>query len=246
VLVGLLAPALACAATYYVDSDWTNNPGGGTAANPYNNISNALAVANAADGNTLLVAGGVYRDAAGGGKESFPATGYVIRAAMTIRGGYAGWDGTNTFDWTTWAPRSAVLDLTNTASRALYLGVDKAVTIEGLTFLNAVNTNAGAAAYLMSAAGLIVRNCLFTNNVNLSTANSGGALFLGDSWTTGPKVLDSDFVGNRSAASGGAIYLMPYYSSSTLLISNCLFDANVASSDGGAVALNDAYQSGIA
>jgi predicted outer membrane repeat protein len=39
---------------------------------------------------------------------------------------------------------------------------------------------------------------------------------------------------------------MPYYSSSTLLISNCLFDANVASSDGGAVALNDAYQSGIA
>ncbi len=241
----LLAAALAAsgaarAATYYVDAKWPGPAFNGTASEPYQTLNAAIAAANAADGNIILVAEGIYKDTLDGGYEAFPAVGYTLTKSVTIRGGYAGWDGA-AFDWTTRALRSSIVDLTNTTSRALYLNASKTVTLEGITFRNSRTTqSSGGAIYFNNHNTLTMTDCLFTNNV-ITTGSGGAVCSIPGGWTTAPRILNCDFVDN-AAPNAGALYLQPYYANTTLLVSNCLFEANQATVDGGAVGLNNAFQ----
>ncbi len=240
VVAAVLAVSGVHAATYYVDVNWSG-PYNGTASEPYRTLNAAIAAANAADGHTIIVADGVYRDASDGGFETFPAVGYSLSKSVTMRGGYTGWTSGSSFDWGSRAMRSSIVDLTNTTSRALYQNVSKTLLLEGFTFRNSrtLQTNGGA-VYLTGHNALTLADCLFTNNV--ITSGSGGAVCsIPAGWTTAPKIVNCDFVGN-AAPNSGALYLQPYYANTMLLVSNCLFQANQATVDGGAVALYNAFQ----
>jgi len=253
---GLLVSAAGYAVSYYVDVNYTG-PGSGTSADPYNTLTAALAASNASHvgwssvSNTIYVADGTYRSSnVPGGLESFGAAGLAIAGASTsgtrIWGGYAGYNaGAGTFDWSTRAPRSSVIDLTGANARAFYSNgtMDRSYDeVDGLTFSNANNTLAGGAVNLGGggyAAGARITNCLFQNNV---TTNDGGAAVVSGVYEAGmPYVRNSDFVNNK-AANGGAVKLSYYFQYSDAEVTDCRFQGNEATTgSGGALFVNGDY-----
>jgi predicted outer membrane repeat protein len=158
---------------------------------------------------------------------------------MTVAGGYAGWQGGTTFDWTTRTSRATIIDLQGAASRAFRAqwlsgnGPSSGPTFEGLTFQNANVTNDGGAIHVAEQNywTAYVTNCLFTNNT--TTTGNGGAVRLGSAYVSGA-IRSSDFIGNRAATNGGAVAF--YVGQGTPMVEDCTFLRNTATvSRGGAI-----------
>ena len=237
-VTGFLAACMmtAQAALFYVDGDWSGTETGGTST-PYNTIAEAVTAANAVSGaSSLYFASGNYRDVANGGFEDYSAGGgasgggYNLTQAISIYGGYAGWQGGTTFDWTTRNPRSTTIELKSASSRAFSYTGSGTPVFDGLTFQNANTTGDGGAIAVPETygRGLSLNNCLFTNN---TTTGSGGAAYLRNQAQS--LVTNCDFRGNSAGVDGGALIFHAQYAD-TSQIQNCTFTNNTATSYGGA------------
>jgi len=120
-------------------------------------------------------------------------------------------------------------------------GFGAIVTYTDCLFENNMSlTSAGGALALQNdSTSIIVNNCEFTGN---TASTSGGAIFSGASESSGILTVDgSTFLAN-SAGTGGAIYQNEAGDDdiSTLTLSNSVFGLNGAASQGGAINLGDA------
>ncbi len=162
-LVALVGP-LKAAADYYVDLDWTGATNG-TETEPYTTLSAAV-VPFVANGGSVLVAGGVYKSVSEGGYENFGMNGYdigVSNKAGVWQGGYAGWDGVSSFDWTE-ASRTYPTS-TN--------GDEVSMTVVDLT-----NANSRAFCFSQYGVNIDFEGFLFRNSSVTQSAYKGGALFM--------------------------------------------------------------------
>ena len=244
-VLGLVA-SVASAGTYYVDLDWTGTESG-TQTEPYKTIKAGVAAADAsAAPRRVYIAAGTYADVANSGTEDYSAGGgsdhgIVISTVMTVAGGYAGWQGGASFDWSEGSrtPRATIIDLHGADSRAFRAewpggnGPSSGPTFDGLTFRNADVTGDGGALY-GSAHNywiLSVTNCLFTNN---AAASSGGAVRM-DSRYVSASVKNSDFVDNRATNDAGAVAFYSAVGGNGTVVENSTFLRNTAGSQGGAI-----------
>jgi len=183
-----LVAGMVSAKDWYVD---VNAPGGGdgSAGAPFTSITAAVAAGDLAgppqwDPDNIYVAAGTYTSNKNGGNEDFGSEGIELRQfGYTLRGGYAG-DG----DWSEGnrVMRSTVIDLTLAEARAFYLfknyeSRNLNPVIEGFSFINADHDLNGGAIGIgwinghdWENCGMIVRDCLFSNNV---TRGNGGGIF---------------------------------------------------------------------
>ena len=91
----------------------------------------------------------------------------------------------------------------NKMARIFNIHADHAITITGITFINANNANDNDDANggsINSDGTLIISNCNFINN---TAAGNGGAVYLGSS--AGDTITDCTFEGNVAGGNGGAI-----------------------------------------
>lgn len=102
------------------------------------------------------------------------------------------------------------------------------IVISNLNFINAYDSDSGAAVYIREGSA-VFKNCKFINN---SVAGEGGAVD-----TNGFTVFDNCYFQNNFAGKdGGAIYAYyPYEDVHSLFITNSVFRDNFASGNGGAV-----------
>lgn len=244
----LLICAAAHGADFYVDPSYS---GAGTGPNdPYQTLGAATTAANAAGGShNIYIAAGTYADLANGGLEDFDgggSNGISVTRKINFYGGYAGYEGGATFDWTTRAPRTSVVDLKGAGARAFDNNYGSHVydgpLFDGLTFRNADHSGSGAA--LRSNAGygtgVYINDCLFQNN---TTTASGGAVYLNssasDAW-----VRNSDFYSN-SASNGGGLWWGPSFTA-THEVTDSSFSGNTATGSGGAMYVSEGSNSGVA
>ena len=114
-------------------------------------------------------------------------------------------------------------------------------TLDGITFQNAKDASAGTGSALVfenSNGDLVVNNCYFLNNTNVSSSHGGGAVRINCS---GHKATFNhcEFYGNSATGSlgGGAMYVG---SAGTVSLNDCIFGSsdnpNTATNNGGAVA----------
>lgn len=259
-----LAAGTTLATDFYVDLDWTGTEAG-TQTQPYRTISNAVVAANNSTLGTptsparhvVRIAAGTYKDVANGGLEDFsepantnyptPVTGggyklgdslggtYDRARVVDIFGGYAGWQGGSSFDWTEGSrvPRSTIIDLQGANSRAFYNNHGThAVTgplFDGLTIINGNVTNSGSGGAAIQCTGgyqmtMFINNCSLSNNV-ATNAGYGGAVMLGGRNDAG-YVRNSEFVNNRATYGGAA------YSDNFSQCSNTVFRGNQATVGG--------------
>jgi predicted outer membrane repeat protein len=215
--LGLLASAgVASAASYYVDKNWTG-PYNGTTNQPFQTIKAGVdAACTSAAPRNVYIAAGTYADVANSGTEDYSAGGgsdhgILISNVVTVAGGYAGWQGGSTFNWTaaSRAPRSTVIDLQGANSRAFCAdwpagnGPSSGPTFDGFTFRNANATGDGGAIFAADDNywSAFATNCLFTNNV---CTGNGGAIRTRAQGMTG-WIRNCDFVDNLAATNGGAV-----------------------------------------
>jgi hypothetical protein len=266
----LVTSASVWANNYYVDLDWTGTASG-TQTEPFKAISNATETARLVSGtHNIYIAAGTYADVANGGTEDFNAyigqngsvaangggyplgnwSGWGVSSLVNVYGGYAGWQGGSTFDWTEGSrvPRSTIIDLQGANSRAFfnnaYLNAGSAL-IDGFTFVNGNVSGGTTISYAGGAVlngtpnwgangqSIYINNCLFSNNV--STAGGGAVGFYAGN---GGWVKNSEFINNRTkhasglGGGGGAVCVS---SESGLLFANCLFRGNMATNYGGSL-----------
>jgi hypothetical protein len=167
-----LGAGAARATDFYVDLDWTGTEAG-TQTQPYRTISNAVAVTKSTAGtHNIYIAAGTYKDVANGGLENYdsikggngvtdPGGGYPIgnnsifsggvNSIVSVYGGYAGWQGGSTFDWTAGSrvPRSTIIDLQGANSRAFFNNsyFSAGGVYDGLTIQNGNITGGTADGY---------------------------------------------------------------------------------------------------
>ncbi len=238
-MAALSGCGMALGATFYVDVNWTGS-GTGTASDPYRTIGSAVTAANAGAGNQIWIADGSYTSTVIGGLESFGASGLTLTQGTAIYGGYAGWQSGSTFDWSTRAPRSTVIDLTGANSRALYRGgsgeLNWGPTVDGLTIRNGNVTGDGGAigGTLTDHSGWTINNCLFDSN---RASGKAGAVYLRAQWNVSGYVTNCDFVNNTAGSSAGALYLDTgaLIGGNKMSVQNSTFRGNAATTNGGAV-----------
>jgi len=204
------------AATYHVDSGWTG-ASSGTAAAPFHTIAEAAALVSASSGHTVKIAGGRYASIGQGGLENFGTAGYNLGTANNhsarIEGGYGGWQGGTTFDWT---------------SRTL--PVAGALNPSTMTVIDLVGANSRAFTHGAYQQDVRYSGLAFVNS-NVTQANyKGGAIYAGGGYKpTG--VADSVFENNRTTGDGGAVYMSGRGGS----LERVVFKSNTAGKSGGGV-----------
>jgi hypothetical protein len=239
----LASACVASAGSYYVDVDWTG-PYNGTTNAPFNTIkAGADAACTSAAPRALYIAAGTYADVANGGTEDYSAGGgsdhgILISNVVTVAGGYAGWQGGATFDWTAAlrVPRSTIIDLQGANSRAFCAdwpagnGPSSGPTFDGFIFRNANVTGDGGAIFAADDNywTTYVTNCLFTNNV---ASRNGGAVKMGTVYVEG-SLRSCDFVDNRAGTNGGAAA----FNGESTVVEDSTFLRNIATTErGGAI-----------
>lgn len=243
----LLATATTRGADFYVDPAYAGSGSGQT--DPFPTLGAATAAANTAAGShNVYIAEGTYADIANGGLEDFDAggsNGISVTRKINFYGGYAGYEGGATFDWSTRQPRTSFIDLEGGNARAFVNNYGTHVStgplFDGLAFQNANHSGDGGA--LLSSGGygttMFVNDCLFQDN---TTSSSGGAVYLSASASSG-WIRNSDFQ-NNTAANGGALYWSPAYQH-THEVTDSRFEGNSATGAGGAIYVNEHSNSGV-
>ncbi|MHC4742795.1 MAG: choice-of-anchor Q domain-containing protein, partial [Planctomycetota bacterium] len=170
------------------------------------------AVDAALDGDTILLADGVYK---GLGNKEIALGG----KAITLRSESG--------------PENCIIDCED---RGQAFAIDseepKAIRIEGLTITNG-NAEQGGAIYLNDYADPTIVDCVFKEN----SATLGGAIYRR---LAEPNIVNCTFVGNSAAQAGGAIYDYASRKRGGLALIDCSFVGN-HSRDGGALYCDRTY-----
>ena len=122
----------------------------------------------------------------------------------------------------------------NTATEdggGMWFNNSSAPTLTDCTFANNESSSQGGAVYCDNGAPMFV-NCIFENNT--ADTGGGGTCF----YNSSPTLEDCMFTANtavNSGSQGGAVVL----DGSDGVFTNCLFDGNSASNDGGGVCVQD-------
>lgn len=238
---------------FYVDAQASGLNNGQSWADAFNNLHDALVVAQAGD--EVWVAEGIYYPTAGGDRSAR----FEPLSGLRLYGG---------FNKSELVPEQrnpelhpSILDgdigipgdsLDNSWNLLYWYRPDSNSRLDGFILRNAVANKpdvgftdpgaAGAALYVMAfnaEAYPIIYGCRFHNN---SAAGDGGAVFVngGGSGSAAPQFLHCRFTYNRSERNGGAIHRFGGSWRNTLPdIGNCRFEYNIARRKGSAVLFSD-------
>jgi hypothetical protein len=202
-LVFAVCPILAQATDYYVATTGTNDPGGGSAGNPWKTITYALSQVSGS-GHTINVAAGTYDTALG---ETFPLS---MKNGVSLQG-----DGAAT----------TILDANDTAGVIQASSIASPTTLDGFTITNGSTSGYVGAGINADGCTWAVSNCIITSNQNPSGA--GGGMYC--QYYDYTAYTNCSFTYN-SAGGGGGIYI--YYRSAPTF-TNCVISNNSASSGAG-------------
>lgn len=193
--------------TFFVDVNSPNNPGTGTAADPFRKIQDAID--NSADGDVIEIKPGTYT---GDGNCNLDPNGKSI----TIRS--INPDDAN-------IRKNTVID-PNQAGRGFYFhnGEDENCVISGLTIKNGSATDYGGGIYCYETSPLIEKCIIKGNHSN----DSGGGLF---SSYGSPQLTDCLITNNEADSFGGGI--SSYQSS--IKLEKCVVITNTAAETGGGI-----------
>jgi hypothetical protein len=240
VFILLAAPSAFAGTVYHVDSAAEPGGDGTTWATALDELQAALLAAG--PGDEVWVVGGTYAPAPPGGS---PDLSFVLPPGVAVYGGFAG-DETSRDERDPLArPTTLSGDLngddapgwmhrTENSRRVIRAGggADPGV-LDGLTIRGGYGASAFGSAIFVDAGAATARGCVIAD----SLATSGGGIGV----TTGTLALvDCTIAGNRAwSGRGGGLYVA---AGSTLSVSGCAFQANVASGasgvgDGGAIFL---------
>ena len=239
IIVGLLLAAKCMAATHYVVPPGT---AGVTPADPFTNWVTAgtsiVEVVNAAVTNTggrlVWVTNGTY----------YPtASIYIANASLFRLQSVNGRDKTilngsqttNRCTYFDYQSLNCVFDgftVTNyyfspDAGRGTVYG--PVITVINCLFTGNTNLTGNGGAIMEGKGGATITNCIFRNNYSVY----GGALYIAGGYplpTT--QITDCRFEGNKVIGNYGGAF---YFGSSNIIVSNCVFISNSASSIGGAI-----------
>ena len=220
-LMPLLLVCIASATDYYVDANYgSDDPGGGTEANPFRTISYALGYA-ASSGDNIYIAAGIYDTALG---ESFPLG---MNYNVNLLGA---------------GPDVVTVDAGQSGAHVVSCVGDGSPTISGLTITGGL---AGAdTAYTADVFGggiLIwncsptVENCVITENESVGEyAGAAGIACVGALWgTASPTILDCVIshntvttTGPDDGAGGGIGCMAVYWGTCNVTIQDCAVVSN--------------------
>ncbi len=197
----VLAVSTARADTIHVSAANCPGPGNGSEAEPYCSVQTAID--NAVDTDEIIVAQGVYLEAA------IDFLGKAIRLRST--------DPTDPM-----VVSNTVLDGVGTGLGVVLIlsGEGPDTVLDGFTITGGIATGGGG-GMAIEFTSPTVSNCVFSGN---SAANGGGIF----NFFASPTVINCTFSGN-SATAGGGIHNF----SSNPTVTNCLFLGNTANSGGG-------------
>lgn len=190
---------------HYVSAD-AQSGGNGSIENPFNNIQEAID-----KGGSIFVKNGTY--------SVYDDSGYEITKSIRIVG----------------EDRDSVIIDAGNNGRIFLIDSDIEVTFINVTFINGNNENDyiydGGGAIYIGDGTTTIDNCYFANN-NAKDGYStyGGAIYQGG----GNLNISNSYFKNNNAEYGSAVAINGF-SYSTLNITNCIFESNTASEDGGAV-----------
>lgn len=102
-------------------------------------------------------------------------------------------------------------------------GASQATTVSNCIFVDNTAENSGGGMYINGGKPLIT-NCFFTGN----ESGSGGGIYDG---SDGATIMNSVFVGNSTSGDGGGIAVVG--AGNDTIIANCIFDGNMAFNGGG-------------
>ena len=200
------------------------------------------------DGRTIRLGTGEYNNFIGtaGARRSIYTDLLDEKPAIMIKGGYDPATGEIS------ATEETVFDAVRTAGATGFFkfntGCFRKITIEGITFKNAVCANQGGALYFGCPAELTgckfdncsssdaggalyfangeheITDCIFTNNAATSTTNelTGGAVYVGGSASV--HLQGCDFTANSTNVTGGGA--LAVYSTALTTVANCSFVGN--------------------
>lgn len=215
------------------------------------------ALAQAQWGDTVWVAAGQYRPAAGNDRDSSfrPASG------VRLYGGFAGNE--NSLEQRDWNANLTVLsgdiglpdDSTDNSYTIMYLDQpDSTTVVDGFVFRHGMATTtlgeavtsprrSGGALYIMGADGeayAIVRHCRFERN---RARSHGGAVYVNgtQNGSVAPQFLDCIFVDNSAGSDGGAVHRNgSSWAERVPDFGHCIFERNQAGRHGGGLFFQDA------
>ena len=214
-LTAVIVPASVVMAqtTWYVDDD--NCPGGtGTAADPFCTIGQAVAAANPAGGDTIIIAAGTYSPSTNG--EAFEI--YVDKD-LTIQGAGA---------------RVTIIDAEDT-DRVFDID-DCTVVMSRMTIQNG-NTGGGGGGIRVEDSDVTLDSCAISSNEALK---GGGIYNLGDA-DVRMTMTDCTVSGNHADFDGGGIHNYGEDEDVYLTMTNCTVSGNTAGDDGGGIANEAEY-----
>lgn len=218
----------------YVDDDATPGGGGSSWVAAYDDLQDALALADS--GTTIRIAGGVYHPDRGLGDR---AASFVIPDGVVVLGGYAGLSGGDPNE------RDLLLHETilsggigqdcgcvdDSYHVVTLQAVGAATLLDGVTIASgnadeSAPTGAGGGIYASGSVVTLVDCTLHENRAD----SGGGVALLGGSELFCTRC---SFVDNRVTGTGGAIYAL----GSSMTLSDCQFVDNRAAIKGGAISL---------
>jgi len=214
IFVGILALLFGSGlkgATVYVDAAGPNEPGMGTAADPFRQIQDGIDAANPND--IVEIRPGLYT---GAGNYDLDPGGKSI----TIQG-------VSPFEPSVAA--ATIIDA-NGAGRGFYVhsGEDANCVIQGLTIRNC-RTNGSGAAICCAQTSPVVNNCVISSCFSVY---GGGAILC---WDSSSAISNCILSNNSTSAKGGGIWLI----SADVTVSNCTISGNSATQYGGAIHCSD-------
>ena len=217
ILVCLIVPLpKAFAAIWYVDGTKSLSGDGANWGNAFVSIQEAISNENVQEDDEVWVIASTY----------FISTDIMVNKAIGIYGGFTGSESVRS--QRDWSQNQTIIDGQSLVDHCINISAD--ATIDGFTVTGGYS-NGGASGIEYFGGGLIalnsapvIANCTFEDNFS----QMGGAGL--DTWLSSPTITGCVFRRNNSVA-GGAMR----FRDSTVLISDSLFEDNVAEGKGGGI-----------
>ncbi len=213
----------------YVDQNAAAGGNGSSWATAYRDLGSALVAVelNGCGGGDIFVAKGTYTT----------TSNFLVSPHVTVYGGYPSGGGTRNWQANPVILNGAVSNIVVFGSGATNDTVLDGLVVQGKygsgilvsnatpALQNLALTGAGLSAISVhNSSGLVISNCVFTNNLS---AGNGAAI----NATNSTLAVQSCTFSNNSGANGGALYL----GGGALTVYNSLFALNNASIEGGAI-----------
>jgi len=238
----------------YVDADAPGARNGSSWKDAFNSLQDALA--NAGEDSEIRVARGTYHPDVGTDIErGDQSVMFQLKRGVVLKGGYAGWGGTNPNDRNVLAYQtilsgdlfhddkalSRLSDMLGDFSRidnsyhvVSISGTDAAAALDGFTITGGIDTDAELPDELGGGGGIYndggnatIRNCRIIGN---GAVYRGGGFYSRGNCTVA--LIDCTVANNWSKWAGGGIY---YHSGSDLILSRCVITSNGAEFQGGGI-----------